>query len=181
MALPLLSVAMALTEFVPWLAGKLGGDNAEAVADKVVAVARNVVNERLPDGMPLTDEGVLARLREDKAAQFSFKMAVLENAQEIDKLYFADTQSARERDVRIREAGGTNKRGNWLAVLAIGVVATILLIVVWEANLPEYTKGVLTLILGRFLGYIEQIYNFEYGTTRTSRLKDETIDNLSKK
>lgn len=34
--------------------------------------------------------------------------------------------------------------------------------------------------LGRFLGYLDNIFNFEFGTTRSSQKKDDTILNLTK-
>ena len=43
----------------------------------------------------------------------------------------------------------------------------------------EYVKGIFTLVLGRFLGYLDNIYSFEFGTTRGSKEKDETIKQLT--
>lgn len=40
-------------------------------------------------------------------------------------------------------------------------------------------KGAVTLILGRALGWVEQVFSFEFGTTRQSRVKDETISRSS--
>jgi hypothetical protein len=51
---------------------------------------------------------------------------------------------------------------------------------VWkDPNINEYVKGIFTLVLGRFLGYLDNIYSFEFGTTRGSKEKDETIKNLT--
>lgn len=63
----------------------------------------------------------------------------------------------------------------------LAVVVTILLVfMVWkDANITEFVKGVVTLVLGRFLGYLDGIYNFEFGTTRSNKLKDDTINKLS--
>jgi hypothetical protein len=44
----------------------------------------------------------------------------------------------------------------------------------------EYLKGIVTLVLGRFLGYLDNIYNFEFGSTRSSKAKDLTIEQLSR-
>jgi hypothetical protein len=51
----------------------------------------------------------------------------------------------------------------------------------WKApEVSEFAKGIITLLLGRALGWLDNIYNFEFGTTRASRAKDDTIEALSK-
>ncbi|QYF95594.1 hypothetical protein KY495_10835 [Massilia sp. PAMC28688] len=45
--------------------------------------------------------------------------------------------------------------------------------------MDDFAKATITLILGRSLGWIEQIFSFEFGTTRGSKSKDETISRLS--
>lgn len=49
----------------------------------------------------------------------------------------------------------------------------------WDSTMNEYAKGIITLILGRALGWVEQIFSFEFGTTRASKAKDDTINKLS--
>lgn len=72
-----------------------------------------------------------------------------------------------------------NWRAHLMFIFAV-VVVMLLTYLVWDSdNLTEYTKGIFTLVLGRFLGYLDNIYNFEFGTTRQSRTKDETINKLS--
>jgi len=64
-------------------------------------------------------------------------------------------------------------------VLAVLLVAALVYVVL-QSSLDEYGKGIITLVLGRFLGYLDNIYNFEFGATRANRAKDSTIENLSK-
>jgi hypothetical protein len=44
------------------------------------------------------------------------------------------------------------------------------------SDLNEYAKGIITLFVGRALGWIEQVFSFEFGTTRSSKQKDATIE-----
>ena len=75
--------------------------------------------------------------------------------------------------------GTRNYRANFMFVLAVGMI-TMLVWIVWkDQGINEYVKGIFTLVLGRFLGYLDNIYNFEFGTTRSSRTKDSTIERLS--
>lgn len=112
------------------------------------------------------------------AAQF--KAVVMLRDADLEKAYLADRQDARERDVKLADAGRTNYRANALAGVAVLLVIMCLMIVVWGSGMDEFAKGMVTLICGRALGWVEQIFSFEYGTTRASKVKDATISNLSK-
>jgi len=70
-------------------------------------------------------------------------------------------------------------RVNVLIAIAILVVILCLFVVVQITVKDEFAKGILTLVLGRFLGYVDNIYNYEFGTTRSSAKKDDTITNLT--
>lgn len=105
----------------------------------------------------------------------------LTNRHEIDKLELQDLADARKRDSMFIQMGKRNWRADIMFALAV-VVVIVLTFMVWSAaDLNEYTKGIITLVLGRFLGYLDQMYQFETGSTRTSKAKDETIERLSKR
>lgn len=72
-----------------------------------------------------------------------------------------------------------NSRANILAAIAVTLVLICLAVVVWGSNLGEFAKGTITLICGRALGWVEQVFSYEFGTTRSSKTKDETISKLS--
>lgn len=77
-------------------------------------------------------------------------------------------------------AGRRNYRSDIMFLLAV-VVILLLVFIIWrDPAINEYVKGIFTLVLGRFLGYLDNIYSFEYGTNRSSKTKDATIENLSK-
>jgi len=57
------------------------------------------------------------------------------------------------------------------------VVVCVGVVVGW--TLSEYAQGIITLVIGRFLGYIDNGFAFEYGTTRGSKEKDSVIAGLS--
>ena len=65
-------------------------------------------------------------------------------------------------------------------LLAVAMICALVWIVWQDTEVNEYLKGIVTLVLGRFLGYLDNIYNFEFGTTRSSRAKDATIEQLSR-
>lgn len=71
-------------------------------------------------------------------------------------------------------------RVNVLIATAVSMVIVCVAVTVWMTVKDEFAKGILTLVLGRFLGYVDNIYNFEFGTTRSSAKKDDTIKELTK-
>jgi hypothetical protein len=94
------------------------------------------------------------------------------------KLEVADRDSARVRDAEFIKKGATNHRANVMFFLAVVMVGILVWIVWKDQSINEYVKGIFTLVLGRFLGYLDNIYNFEFGTTRGSREKDDTINKM---
>ena len=168
------TIAMGLAQVAPSLMRFFGvGGKNVAVAEKVIDVAVGVT------GAPSGPEA-LDMLRNNQAKAYEFQTLVLQNNTELEKLYLADVQSARERDVAITTAGGHNYRADTMYVLAVIIIGALVYQVL-KSELDEYAKGIITLVLGRFLGYLDNIYNFEFGTTRSSKNKDETIKSLSGK
>lgn len=72
-----------------------------------------------------------------------------------------------------------NRRVNALAGAAFTTVILCLVMTVFYVVEDEFAKGILTLVLGRFLGYIDSVYNFEFGTTRGAKAQQDTINNLA--
>ena len=91
------------------------------------------------------------------------------------ELEIRDRESARTRDANLAQAGIKNRRADSMYFLAVVVICVLVYLVWREENLNEYVKGIVTLVLGRFLGYLDNIYNFEFGTTRGSALKSELL------
>ena len=97
------------------------------------------------------------------------------------ELEFKDRDSARGRDAEIVKAGKRNYRADAMFLLAVAVIVALVYAIWKDPSINEFMKGVVTLVLGRFLGYLDNIYSFEFGTTRGSQNKDSTIDKLASK
>lgn len=171
---PLIPIALSLAgEFAPSLIKYFtNSDTAAAVAEQVVGIARTVTGAESPDA-------ALAAIKADPALAIQFKTSVMANETELQRMYLADVQSARDRDARIQAAGMRNHRANALAGMAVSLVIVCLVVVVWSSGMDEFAKATITLILGRALGWVEQIFSFEFGTTRSSKVKDDTISKLT--
>lgn len=169
-----ISIAFGLAQFAPQLIGWItGSKSAEAGAQKVVDLAGAVTGKMDP-------AAALAAMQADKALQIQFQQAVMANEADLTRAFLADVQDARHRDVELAKAGIKNYRGNVLAASALLLVLICLAIVVWNSGAGDFEKATISLILGRALGWVEQLFSFEFGSTRESKTKDTTINNLTK-
>jgi hypothetical protein len=104
-----------------------------------------------------------------------------DNKTKLEEIEVDDRKSARERDTELSKA--TAGRPNYMAismyVLAVSACIWLVYEVLTDTAINEYVKGIVTLVLGRFLGYLDGIYQFEFGSTRSGRTKDDTINKLS--
>lgn len=172
--LPLIPIAMQLAQYAPNIIKLLtGSDKAGDVAQAVVGVAQAVTGTSTPDA-------ALEVIKADPDKVLAFQQAMAQQQADLELAYLTDTQSARNRDVELAKAGMKNYRANALAAGAGLLIIFCLIITVWNSSLDDNAKAVITLILGRALGWVEQIFSFEYGTTRANKVKDDTIKNLSR-
>lgn len=169
-----ITIAMGLAQFAPqvlkWITGS---DKAADAASAVVAVAQQVTGKG-------SGAEAFQALKADPALVLQFRQTLTAQEADLDKAFLADTQDARKRDTDLAKLGQRNRRADAMFVLAVAMICALVWIVWRDPGVNEYLKGIVTLVLGRFLGYLDNIYNFEFGTTRSSRAKDATIEQLSR-
>lgn len=171
---PLIPLAMALAQYAPGIIKLItGNDKAGEVAGHVLDIAKVVT------GAP-TPEQAVDMIKVDPGKAMDFQLAMEDRQQALENMYLLDVQDARKRDVELAKAGQVNYRANALAAGAGMLVMFCLLIVVWASEIDDFGKATITLICGRALGWVEQIFSFEFGTTRANKTKDDTINNLTK-
>ena len=172
---PLIPIAIKLAaDYGPGLLKALtGSEKAAEVAAQVVDVAQAVTGTSEP-------EKAAAAIQADPVLAIQFQQAMAQLEQDAYRAELADVQDARRRDLELAKLGQVNYRANIMIGAAVLLVLFCLLVIVWKSDLNEYSKGGITLILGRALGWVEQAFSFELGTTRSNKVKDETIKNLSK-
>ncbi len=173
--MPLIPIALQMAaQFAPDIIKYFTkSETAGVVAGKVIDIAQAVTGTATP-------EAAVDALQADPALALQFKAAVMANDADLEKSYLADVADARSRDKAFIAAGMRNYRSDLMFLLAVCVILLLVFIIWRDPGINEYVKGIFTLVLGRFLGYLDNIYNFEYGTTRSNKTKDATIENLSK-
>lgn len=167
-----ISIAMGLAQLAPgiikWVTGS---DKAEEVASRVVAVAESITGKT---GQQAVEE---LKVNPDKLLEFRAAMNAMDV--ELEKLYLADKASARDRDVALATAGIKNRRADVLAYSAIVSLGGIGALLFFVTNIPDTTEKLLYLVLGALITIVKDVYSFEFGSSRSSQNKDETIRTLS--
>ena len=166
----------------PVLASAIG----TPVAGAAVGALLNVfgISSDSPDAAAQLASKVQNATAEDllkiKQAENDFVVKMKELDIDLDKTVIADVGSARIRDTEIvKTLGKRNWRPDIMFLMATIVIAVLVWLIWKDQTITEYVKGIFTLVLGRFLGYLDNIYNFEFGSTRSSKTKDDTISKLS--
>jgi hypothetical protein len=176
-----ISIAMGLAQFVPsiikWVSGS---DKAEQAAEHVIDIAKVVTGKG--DGVD-----ALAAISGNAKLAIDFRKAVLENEADLDKAYLADRADARHRDVELAKAGVQNTRANLMVFMdVVGLMVGLggMLALGWfKAQHPnEITEGVFGALLAQlstltsYFGLcLRDAHQFEFGSSRGSRAKDEAM------
>lgn len=173
----------ALSTIAPAIAGAIGSPLAGAATAALMSAFG--IDGDSPDAMDKLATRVQNATAEDllliKQADQNFRIRMKELDIDLDKAVMSDVQSAREMAKSLAQSlGKKNWRPDVMFILAVLVTCGLVWVVWKDPNINEYVKGIFTLVLGRFLGYLDNIYNFEFGSTRSSKTKDETINSLSK-
>jgi hypothetical protein len=167
----------------PMLGAAIGGPFG-GMAGKLVAEALGNPEAKPEDIPALLAQATPEQIAAIKKAEMDFKSRMTElgysNEQKLEELVVQDRQGARDRDAKLAQSGQRNYRADFMFFLAVVMTGGLVWIVWKDPAINEYVKGIFTLVLGRFLGYLDNIYNFEFGTTRGSKSKDTTIEQLSK-
>lgn len=163
-----ISIAMGLAQFAPqiikWISGS---DKAADAAGKVVQIAEAVTGKQGPEAVDA--------LKADPALLLQFRQAVMANETELDKAYLADRADARKRDVAITQAGRYNWRGDLLALLAVGGLVLCVWFVARDTAMPERAVNAIMFVAGVLAAAVRDVYNFEFGSSRGSKSKDDVI------
>ncbi len=171
----IVATALALSQFAPiiskWVIGKTG----ENTAQTVVNIAKKVTDS-------INEKDILHKLQNDTQLVIEFQKAVLESEKEIEIAILKDRENARMRDIAIINTGRRNKRADIMVIAAaLGLIVCLAVICLFEQHLPGEAVGIISTIAGIFGSCLKDAYNFEFGSSRGSKEKDQTVANIINK
>jgi hypothetical protein len=163
----------------PILGGVLGGPAGAAVGGVVAAAF----------GTDATPDAVAKALKNDPQAALKLREIELRHKERLEELMIergrveleeerarlADVAGARTRDVDIRRAGKANDRATWMIVGDVVGLLVCLGVLVWVPDLPGEVRGILSTIAGFFGLGLRDAHQFEFGSSRGSKEKDDRV------
>ncbi|MQY50778.1 hypothetical protein [Rhodocyclus gracilis] len=170
-----LTIALGLAQIAPSLMRYFGiGEKPVAIAEQAIALAKSVTGAT-------SGEQALAALQADPKLAQEYQLAVLKADADLEAAYLADRQSARDRDIKLHQAGYANKRADLMVLFdVIGLVACLVVLSLFRADIPGEVVGLLSTIAGIFGLCLRDAHQFEFGSSRGSRDKDVLLNGGAK-
>ncbi len=171
-------VTIALTlasQFAPGIIKYFtASETAASVAGQVIGIAQTVTGKGSPAE---ASEAMIA----DPALAQQFRLALLANDLTLEQAFLADRQSARSRDIAITQSGRYNYRADVLAVLAVGGLMTCMWFIARDASMPERSVNAIIFVAGVLAAAVRDVFSFEFGSSKSSKDKDEVIRQASQR
>lgn len=174
MAIPaLVALAAKLLPFataVPEVLRAFGGAKQANAAEKIVGVAKVITGQD-------DAETAVASIVANPQLQLDFQRMLSNERLEFARLEVEDRKDARGRDVEVRKlTGGRNRRADVMLVSAfLAVIAIAALLALGKVDGATAVGGFLMTIGGMFARNIGTAFDFEFGSSRSSRDKDELL------
>lgn len=160
----------------PWIATALGGPAAGLAIDavcKAAGLAPSLENAQKAAEMAaagsLTGEQFLALRQSEDAFKLKMQEMGYKLVTDLEEIAFKDRDSARQREIKTGDM--TPK------ILAFGVTVGFfgLLGYMLKWDIPHANKDILNIMLGALGGAWVSIISYYFGSSSSSRAKDETI------
>lgn len=199
MPLPLIPLASTLIPLVADLAPSvvrfLVGDKAARTTEKVAEATKQVTEAansiadtiktvtetdvRTPEGVArvrrqLAEDPALRRRLQVELSRVDLELERI--ALEREQAYLKDTQDARAKAIERRKAGGDDTRANVMLISAFVAVTGIVALLVLAPDVPEVVSGFVIGIGGMFARNIGSAFDFEFGSSRGSKMKEVKFD-----
>ncbi len=175
MTISILQSVLALAQFSPKIAKWLSGTKIETISNKIAEIAKEVTNSS-------SEKDAIEKIKTDKNMYLLFEKALINSEREIELAVIKDKQDARSRDIAIINSGKRNRRADIMVVsAAMGLISCLVSICFYQKELPGEAVGIISTIAGIFGACLKDAYNFEFGSSRGSKEKDQTVANIINK
>lgn len=175
MTLTLLQAALSLAQLSPKIAKWLSGTRVESISQKILEIAKEVTHS-------CTGQEAIDKIRTDKKMHTLFEKALLDSERKIELAIIRDKENARTRDIAIINSGRNNRRADIMVIsAAVGLIVCLGVICFCKGDLPGEAIGIISTIAGIFGACLKDAYNFEFGSSRGSKEKDQTVANVLNK
>lgn len=161
--------ALSLLEFAPILGKWFSSSSVEHIGKKVIQTAKDITQE---DGI----ESIISSLKQNPKQAMIFEEKIKAMEVEVELALLHDRQEARKREISLIQNGKSSYRADMMvfsAVIGLGVCLASLGL--YGRHLPGEAVGIISTIAGIFGACLKDAYAFEFGSSRGSKQKDQTM------
>lgn len=161
--------ALGFLEFAPILGKWFSASGTENVGKKIIDIAKNVTQQE-----DLVN--IINTLRDDPKQALLFEEKVTAMETEIELSLLHDRQEARKREFNLIQNGRVSYRADVMVFSAVfGLGVCLASLGLYGNKLPGEAVGIISTVAGIFGACLKDAYAFEFGSSRGSRQKDETM------
>lgn len=172
---------------LPWIGAAATGNVPALITLAAGAVGNALGTEVKPDAQSIStaiagatpDQMIALKLADNEFAVKMRQLGIQEVA-DLARMDLENTKDARARDNEITRAGRYNWRSDVLAILAVGGLVLCVWFIARDAGLPERAVNAIMFVAGVLASAVRDVYGFEFGSSRTNKDKDATINQLTK-
>lgn len=177
------SVKSAIGKFAPWIAGAIGTPAAGAAVGALCgALGLNSTDAKPDDVAALINRGqvsadqLLALKKADQEFQLQMKQLDINDLETLEKMSVEDRKSARDRQIQIKDV--TPQILAYLALAVWGTMNGFLLYMAYRGrSLPTDMSPIIMRVLGTMDALMGMAFAFFFGTSASSRSKDQMLYN----
>lgn len=150
----------------PLLGGVLGGPGGAVIGGLVA---------RIFGADPDDPEDVARKIAADPDALIKLKQLEMEHKRELEKMYLADVQSARQREIEVTKATG---KTNWPLYILAGVVVGgffVLVGLLMRFEVPDGSREVAYMLFGSLAASFGGVVNYFFGSSKGSSDKNTAL------
>lgn len=166
----------------PLIVGLLG-QGLNLLANAALAKGKEWVEDKtgvkIPDGNIPPEIAAQLKIKEMEHEEELLRIRQEDNKldAEIRKMYLADVQSARARDVEYIKSGRNNTRGDILAYSAIGALI-LCIFLLFVAKVPQESRDLLLVTLGALVAIVKDVFGFEFGSSKGSERNAQAVSDM---
>lgn len=154
------------------IGGALGGPAGASFGGQVahwLGLSGDATAEQVNAALTTADPTTMVRLREIDA---EMEVAHINAGLEHRRIDTSDIQSARARDIQIKQAGYHNFRADVMLLAAFASLVTVICLINANEEIKPEVLAIFNMSVGALLKMLSDGFQFEFGSSRGSKEKD---------
>ena len=147
----------------------------EPVANTIVKIAKTITQSN-------SEQNAINKLKSEPVLLANLEKLIITTEKELELEIIRDKQNARNRDIAYINTGKRNLRADIMVLAAaLGLVLCLTLIAWFRKDIPGEIIGIISTVAGIFGSCLKDAYSFEFGSSRGSKEKDQTVASILSK